>query len=75
MMPTEPESSDSTVSVLDNILADLDLVRACLGELRRPDAALVPAHTLVERAESCLDDVCTALRRLRVRVADQEPGP
>lgn len=41
-MPTQPEPSQSAVSVLDEALADLHLIRACLDELREPGAALVP---------------------------------
>jgi hypothetical protein len=71
-MPTQPESSQSAASVLDEALADLHLVRACLDELREPSAALVPPQTLVVRAERCLDDAVAALRSLRVRVADSD---
>jgi hypothetical protein len=73
-MPTQPEPSQSAVDLLDHALGRVDMVRACLDELRRPDAALVPAQTLVERAESCLDDVLSALRSLRPRIATLEAG-
>jgi hypothetical protein len=71
-MRTQPEPSQSAVELLDHALGRVDMVRGCLEELRRPDAALVSAQALVERAESCLDDVLGALRRLRVRVAALE---
>jgi hypothetical protein len=62
----------SILDDLDHALGRVDMLRTCLDELRRPDAALVPVQTLVERAESCLDDVLSALRSLRVRVAALE---
>jgi hypothetical protein len=71
-MPTQPEPSQSAVDLLDHALGRVDMVRACLDELRRPDAALVASQTLVERAESCLDDVLSALRSLRRRLTTPE---
>jgi len=70
-MPIQPESA---IEMLDLALGRVDMVRTCLDELRRPDVALVPAHVLITRAESCMDDVLTALHRLRVRIADLEAG-
>jgi hypothetical protein len=69
-MPTQPEPSQSAVSVLDEALADLDLVRDCLDELRQPGAAIAAPQTLIERAETRVDAIAAALRRLRVRVVD-----
>jgi hypothetical protein len=73
-MPTQPVPFQSVVSVVDEALADLHMVRACLDELREPGAALVPPQTLVGRAERCLDDVVAAVRSLRIRVAELEGG-
>jgi hypothetical protein len=74
-MSAQPEATRSAVSLLDEALADLRLVRTCLDELREPDAALFPTETLVGRAERCVDDVVATLRSLCIRVADKEAGP
>jgi hypothetical protein len=71
-MPAQSEPSQSAIDLLDLALGRVDMVRVCLDELRRPEAALVPAQTLVERAEACLDDVVSTLRGVRFRIADRE---
>jgi hypothetical protein len=70
---TESEPSQNAVDLLDLALGRVDMARGCLDELRQPQTALVSTQTLIERAESCLDDVVGALRSARVRVADLEP--
>jgi hypothetical protein len=73
-MPTQPEPSQSAVSLLDEALADTVLVRACVEGLRQPDAAIASPQALAERAERLLDGITAALRSARVRVADAEGG-
>jgi hypothetical protein len=71
-MPTQPEPAQSAIDMLDLALGSADMVRRCLDELSEPDRALVSVDVLVGRAESCLDDVISTLRRLRIRIADLE---
>jgi hypothetical protein len=72
-MPTQTEASQSAVSVLDEALADLDLVRDCPDQLRQPGAAIAAPQTHIERAETRVDAIVAALRSLRIRVADLAP--
>jgi hypothetical protein len=61
-MPTQP----------DHALGRVEILRTVLGDLREPSTALASREVLVERAESCLDDLVGALRNVRVYVADLE---